>query len=226
MFAGSLVACTNWKRLWMVLTGLKKENDHVMKMPKTLVHRHHEMMMLIKQPHSTRVLVKKLNTYTKLLVVRDPYQRLLSAYRDKFEDKGEEFYIKNYAPVIRTFRQNVSDSRSPKPDTGVTFSEFVSYILSLPKTSFDEHWRPYQQLCFPCDIHYDVIGKYETLVKDSEHFLRLIGAPETLHFPAYAPSRTSELLQAYMASLSHHQRQGLRKVYEMDFEMFQYRDKL
>ncbi|XP_069938020.1 carbohydrate sulfotransferase 11-like [Cherax quadricarinatus] len=175
----------------------------------------------------TRALKRKLNTYIKFLIVRHPYQRLLSAYRDKLEGTGEEFYIKNYAyDIAKTYRQDGGDTNISKPGNGLTFSEFVSYVSDRPKDGFDEHWRPYTQLCFPCDIHYDVIGKYETLVKDSEYFLRLIGAPEDLHFPTFVPSNTSALLEAYMASLSQKQRESLRTIYRKDFQMFNYEEEI
>ena len=47
---------------------------------------------------------------------------------------------------------------------------FISYCLKLTPAKFfpraiikQEHWMPYWELCFPCDIHYDYILKLETI---------------------------------------------------------------
>lgn len=162
---------------------------------------------------------KKLETYTKFLVVRDPYERLLSAFRDKLERPGNNYFQKNVVSIVRKrFREGQTDGVE-----GITFSQFVSFLNSRKWGEYDEHWRPFTQTCFPCGIRYDVIGKYETLVEDSERFLRLIGAPENLHYPPYNPRNTSSLLPHYLDTLTPRQLIGLHTTYKMDLEMFNYK---
>ncbi|XP_064118389.1 carbohydrate sulfotransferase 11-like [Macrobrachium nipponense] len=218
------VACTNWKRLWMVLTGLTIIKDPVL-IPHDLPHEIHHRMMLIKQPISISTLQKKLLTYSKIIVVRNPYERLISAFRDKFEGKGSTHYKKNYAyHIMKNYRKNINTSEIPVSGDGLTFSEFVTYIINLSRSNYDEHWKSYADSCYPCGIHYDVIAKYETMAEDSKRFLNLIKAPSNLHFPKYAPTNTSKLISSYMAKLSTHQRKALYSVYEKDFKMFQYNE--
>lgn len=169
-------------------------------------------------PPQPSELQHKLDTYKKLIVVRDPYERLLSAYRDKLEGGRNRVYLKNISKAIKRQGGTLSSNAS----ANITFSEFVTFVTKLSDNSFDEHWRPYHKLCFPCAIHYDVIAKYETLTEDSERFLRLIGAPDHLHFPPFTPGNTSCILPQYMASLTQAQRRELYKVYHKDFEAFEY----
>ncbi|XP_068247597.1 carbohydrate sulfotransferase 11-like [Palaemon carinicauda] len=216
------VACTNWKRLWMILTGLTSVEDPML-IPENVPHRIHDRMMLIKQPITISTLRKKLLTYTKLIVVRNPYERLISAFRNKFEGTGKDHYKKNYAyHIMKTYRKNLSYSEIPLSGDGLTFPEFVAYIINLPSGYFDEHWKSYADSCYPCAIQYDVIAKYETMAEDSKRFLKLINAPSDLHFPKYTPSNTSKIIDAYMATLSTDQRKILYSVYEKDFKMFEY----
>ncbi|KAK4305064.1 hypothetical protein Pmani_023029 [Petrolisthes manimaculis] len=215
------VGCTNWKRVWMILSGLSNEVDPI-NIPEMLPHTVHNSMMLVKQPYSASVLQKKLETYKKLVVVRDPYERLLSAFRDKLERSGNNYYETNVASVIKKrFRGKQKDG-----DEGITFSQFVKFLNTRKQGEYDEHWRPYSHTCFPCGIRYDIIGKYETLVEDSERFLRLIGAPEDLHYPPYSPRNTSSLLPHYLDTLSPRQLIRLHTIYKTDLEMFDYKPRL
>ncbi|XP_045136780.1 carbohydrate sulfotransferase 11-like isoform X2 [Portunus trituberculatus] len=211
------VSCTTWKSIWMILTGMTTIKNPLDIKP-YVPHLLQEEMMLAKQPYNTSVLENKLNTYTKLLIVRDPYERLLSAYKNKLEHGKNHTYWGRYVRQIIKYNKK----HGAGANTEFTFSAFVNYVNSLTEPHFNEHWRPYHQLCFPCAIKYDVIAKYETLTDDSERFLRLIGAPDDLHYPSYLPSKTASLLPQYMANLSRAQRHDLYQVYRRDFEAFQY----
>ncbi|ETE57202.1 Carbohydrate sulfotransferase 14, partial [Ophiophagus hannah] len=65
----------------------------------------------------------------------------------------------------------------------VTFQEFVNYVVTRSNEHLDVHWKPMFQLCDPCNIHYDILGKYETLEEDANHTLNRIGVPEIVHYP-------------------------------------------
>ncbi|XP_071542915.1 carbohydrate sulfotransferase 11-like isoform X2 [Panulirus ornatus] len=218
------VACTTWKRLWLILSGISNATNPL-DIPEEKPHVDHHKMMLVKQPYNTTYLQRKLYTYTKFLVVRDPYERLVSAFRDKFEGTGSAYYQQSYGyHIMKKYRHTFRGADIPKSGKGLTFTEFVRYIIDHPSERADEHWKPYSLLCYPCAIQYDVISKYETLAEDSERFLRLIKAPEDLHFPAFNPSNTSALLSSYMGRLSSRQRKALRRNYQKDFRMFQYQE--
>ena len=124
--------------------------------------------------HSPQEAYGKLKTYFKFLIVREPLDRLLSAYRNKFENKQNTYFHEKFGKlIVKRFRKNASNSSG----NDVTFAEFVEYILS-PKTKkpLNEHWRPIHELCSPCQIKFDMIGKFETLQHDSNYILKVKSA--------------------------------------------------
>lgn len=41
------------------------------------------------------------------------------------------------------------------------------------------HWRPYWAMCAPCTVPYDLVLKVETLARDQEYAIRLLGLEGT-----------------------------------------------
>ncbi|MCQ4062298.1 sulfotransferase family protein, partial [Klebsiella pneumoniae] len=77
---------------------------------------------------------------------------------------------------------------------------FVYYLLD-PRTQreepFNEHWERVHSLCHPCIVHYDVVGKYETLAEDANYILQLVGADTSFKFPSSSKTtRTTDDMTA------------------------------
>ncbi|XP_042227741.1 carbohydrate sulfotransferase 11-like [Homarus americanus] len=156
----------------------------------------------------------KLATFTKFIIVRHPFERLLSAYRNKVEGPKRTRYQGSPFRYVKKYRSNATQ-------TDITWPEFVTYLINGGYVR-NNHWRPYGTRCHLCAIDYDIIAKYETLVKDSEEFLRRVGAPESLHYPEYHPSSTKDILESYMKKLTKEQIDRLYHTYKQDFILFQY----
>ncbi|KAJ8397535.1 hypothetical protein AAFF_G00438110 [Aldrovandia affinis] len=188
------VACSNWKRVLKVLSGAL-ENIHV---KGKMDHKSDLLFLSDLKPEEIRY---RLKHYFKFLFVRDPMERLLSAYRNKF---GEiEAYQRKYgAEIVRRYRKN------PGKATGddVTFAEFVRYLLDEDAERMNEHWMPVYNLCQPCAVPYDFIGSYERLQDDARYVLQRVAAPPHVQFPErqtwYKPV-TPQTLQYYLCSLPH-----------------------
>ncbi|XP_064113499.1 carbohydrate sulfotransferase 11-like [Macrobrachium nipponense] len=211
------VACTNWKRVWMYLTNLTTEKN-LSAIPLLTPHEYGYKMQLVKKTKGSS-LELRLKTYTKLIVVRHPFHRLASAYRDKILPEGDAYFQNQVLPFVQKQRPgaHLGDIRWP---------EFVDYLTLGKGKKCDNHWNSFMFLCHPCALDYDVIAKVETLQEDSERFLRLVGAPVELHFPN--STRTSRridniLWREYEEQLSHDQLDALRKAYAKDFKLFEYK---
>uniref|UniRef100_A0A3Q1GQM7 Carbohydrate sulfotransferase n=1 Tax=Acanthochromis polyacanthus TaxID=80966 RepID=A0A3Q1GQM7_9TELE len=210
------VACSNWKRVLKVLSGALESVDVNIKMD----HRSDLLFLSALKPEEIRY---RLKHYFKFMFVREPMERLLSAYRNKF---GEiESYQKKYGvEIIKRYRKGHAKDPSITGDD-VTFAEFVRYLLDEDVERMNEHWMPVYNLCQPCAISYDFIGSYEHLESDAEFVLQRIGAPPYVHFPErqtwYKPV-TTETLHYYLCSLPQKLLRELLPKYILDFSLFTY----
>lgn len=236
------VACTNWKRVMVVLSqslispSSGKPYTDPEAVPPDLVHNSSIHLTFAKfwrhyGSLSRHLMALKLQHYTKFLFVRDPFVRLISAFRNKFGKPNEDFY-KQFGSVMLRRYANVSGSL---PETAAeafaagikpTFQQFITYLLD-PETEresiFNEHWRQVYRLCHPCQVKYDFIGRLESLETDAEHLLKLLEVDHLLHFPSGARNRTAASWERdWFAQIPIAMRRELYKLYEPDFELFGY----
>ncbi|XP_016315828.1 carbohydrate sulfotransferase 8-like [Sinocyclocheilus anshuiensis] len=215
--------CSNWKRILMVLAGVAnstREINHV------AVHYDNHLKRLDSFDHQG--ISKRLETYTKVLFIREPMERLVSAFRDKFESPNSYYHPVFGKPIISKYRVNASQT-ALKTGSGVTFREFIHYLLDVHRpVGMDIHWEAANQLCSPCHLHYDFIGKVETLEEDANFLLRKIGAPENLTYPSFkdgnpkAARTSTQITQHYFSLLNASERQRAFDFYYMDYLMFNY----
>ena len=108
--------------------------------------------------------------------VRHPFERLVSAYKDKVLSKkcckGQHkircckgYYMKSskrWSPTIQAWYM--------KNDR--TFPAFVELVLKENKNlAINPHWRPFYLRCFYCDLTYNVIGRMETFNEDFRYII-------------------------------------------------------
>lgn len=221
------VACTNWKRVLLTLSG-RVESAKIENLSDNNVHRQLGKVYLKRlESYTTKEIQFRLNNYYIFMFVREPFERLLSAYRNKLASAEDEEFRRLYGrEIIRRYRSRPS-ATSLQRGHDVSFEEFVRYLLD-PKTTSREmlepHWRPYHQLCHPCYINYDFIGKYETLDEDVDFVLRRLGVRHLVTFPTKVPRKTSkELVAKQFANISGSDIRRLWKIYSLDFHLFEYK---
>ena len=92
------------------------------------------------------------------MVVRHPFERILSAYRDKLEDLSRDIEAREGYYYTMYGKHIVAEYRDPRDRANMTgvlepsWREFVTYLLNTPATKYDEHWMPMWMLCSPCII--------------------------------------------------------------------------
>lgn len=182
------------------------------------------------------------------LIVRHPFERLLSAYRDKLQYAlPHTFHQKLGNMIVRKFRKAVSyersdnthhplmhnphsylQSKSKKVGTRwPTFPEFVEFLLfeAGHDSDLDMHWTPITNFCTPCQVRFDVILKFETLDEDQRYLIEkagLTGVIKAEHRNMGKGKNTQELLTSYYAQLTKSQVKGLYQIFKHDFEIFDY----
>ena len=158
------------------------------------------------------------------MFVREPFERLLSAYKDKYlhpraGDK-DPFITVFGRKIIRNFRQNATQEALQR-GYGVKFPEFIEYIINRGAEE-DWHWANYEDVCGFCDIKYDYVGHYETLMEDAKYVLERANLTR-LKFPSpVRASRTKNELTNFYASLPKLWIKRLGDVYESSFKIFGY----
>lgn len=176
-----------------------------------------------------------------LLVVREPFVRLLSAYRDKLEHITPPYYRKLAKSIVAKYREKAVEIFGPIRSFGPTFYEFVAHLIDKYKgkdkeSSFDEHWAPYYQFCTPCAVNFSVISKVETLERDSMYVIQQLGLGHvldrkvrdrrmrlrTVMNKSRDGKNTTGLVSYYYNQLDEKMLNDLLQIYGIDFEMFGY----
>ncbi|XP_078358793.1 carbohydrate sulfotransferase 11-like [Oculina patagonica] len=210
------VACTTWKKIMAHLVGLKSK-------PLKSVH---DQKFNLLSSHSKAKARFILENYYKFLFVREPFERLLSAYKDKFTRKTNVW--KKYEKKIkRAVRVRLGANATSLGDRGgeIKFQDFISYLIDVSNkgSRFNEHWRHYDQLCHPCKINFDFIGHYETLEDDASFVLHEAGVDQFVSFPPVHFTSTKNDLERYYSEVPQEDILRLQRVYRRDFELFEYK---
>ncbi|XP_043918416.1 carbohydrate sulfotransferase 14 [Protopterus annectens] len=206
------VACSNWKRVIKVLDGTLENLDVKIKMD----HKHDLVFLNDLKPDEIKY---RLQHYFKFIFVREPMERLLSAYKNKFGEI-EEYQKKYGVEIAKRYRTNPGKTKGDD----ITFSEFIRYLLDEDVEKMNEHWMPIYNLCQPCAVRYDFIGSYERLHTDAHFVLQQIGAP-FVQFPerqAWYKPVTKETLHYYFCSTPRDLLSDLLPKYILDFSLFAY----
>ena len=113
-------------------------------------------------PKSQREVLE--SDYYTFTVVRHPFDRVLSAFRNRILD-GCTDQAKQHIPKIIQKNKLKYDKKGCLV-TFPTFRQFVDYIISPNGKNIDPHWSTYASGCAPCLVNYDAILKLETSEED------------------------------------------------------------
>ncbi|XP_058479712.1 carbohydrate sulfotransferase 12-like [Solea solea] len=219
------VACTNIKKIIYVLLKGEPYGD-----PRNVTAAVHGNSLPFLKTMPRNEIKAKLKHYTKFLFVRDPFIRLISAYRNKFLSNNQLFYHGPGRYILRRFA-NYSDP----PETAkealalglqVSFYNFIQFVLEkgLIQQSMNEHWNQMNRLCSPCLIQYDFIGHQETMQEDIEHLLKILKLQDDIKVPpSYVNVTTKDSVMKWFKTVPLEDRRSLYKIYEKDFQLFGYR---
>ncbi|XP_077992136.1 carbohydrate sulfotransferase 11-like [Glandiceps talaboti] len=169
---------------------------------------------------------KRLKTHTKFLFVRNPFERILSVYRSKFENPDSKVFLKFHgAKIIARYRANPS-IESLRTGRTPSFREFIRYLIDpLNQKSFNRYWDFMHKVCAVCEYSYDFIGHFENLQAESNYILHNI-AGDKFSFPTHIVNATNSsdinIYHKYFSRIPMEDIVRLYQVYKMDFQLFDY----
>jgi hypothetical protein len=145
----------------------------------------------------------------RFTIVRNPYTRVLSAWRDKVflcEPSVEDVYaaVRGAAPAV--------GRKNP-----IGFPEFVSYIESRINEVWDPHWRRQVDLTFPKGLAFTHVGKTE----DLQTTISILRRHLKQH-PAITIPRANEGVIKPAPQYSEGLARRVYALYEDDFTLFDY----
>ena len=155
--------CTFWTQAFILLQNNASTTEAVFSMNRMTLH-----MKLGKTVTVAFKSEARRNSRT-VLISRDPYSRLFSAFIDKMF--LPELYLEAVGIIQRQRKTNSSCAND------ITFEEFLKDIIESvrKRKRLNMHWAPIDNLCHPCDVNAFAIVKLETFTADVEYVLKEVG---------------------------------------------------
>ncbi|XP_071530464.1 carbohydrate sulfotransferase 11-like [Panulirus ornatus] len=196
---------------------------------------HRRMFQEYKAPKKNEEKNKVFKKSLRFIVVRHPFTRLLSAYRDKIETLKPKPFVPYFLglqqAIILKYRMANGNVTSDTP----TFSEFVDYVIDSTKnltTAEQWHeevvcWTPYWVQCGVCASDYQVIIKLETMAAEEQFLAQVANLKEIENIHEWrnlkkAQVSSAEVVSQYYKTLTKKQIMLLYECYKLDFDLFGY----
>ncbi|XP_033110906.1 carbohydrate sulfotransferase 11-like [Anneissia japonica] len=125
--------------------------------------------------------------------------------------------------IEKKIRNNFRWNSNAKSDE-IDFVDFVNLVVSQEGSNV--HWNPMHGICYPCDIHYDVIGHFEDMENETKYILTLtnltnLWLPKSSGAHLTNSSSQSKLDKAF-SSIPLPHLADLYHKYKYDFTLFGY----
>ncbi|XP_072041084.1 carbohydrate sulfotransferase 14-like [Amphiura filiformis] len=235
------VSCSTWKDIFKDLFIKTRDNE-----TEKLFHGGIRVALRF-TPISGKEKIRKLKTYKKVLFVREPFHRALSAFLSKFHPLNsshvqglwETAYGNQIASMYRPGHKPrmIPEVDPSDPENGtvynfldIKFSEFLQYLTDIdeqnggetPINLTNDHWLQMNRISNACVMKYDFIGYYENLAIEGPYVLRWLGVDHLVQFPDVHVSRAHQSLLNEYRKIPLELLQRLWKFYQVDYEMFGY----
>ena len=176
-----------------------------------------------------------LKEYFKVIVVRHPFDRLYSAWKDKLSSRNSIF-LQRTLIAANNYVKRVNLSRSQEFDQSresITFQQFANLVSKRFNSGFsNSHWVSVYQHCLPCNIRYDHVIRLETLSRDVvilQNYLHMRNNSERIPLLAHdnnkrpidSTEKMMEISRIY-GNISSQTIQGLTRIYKRDMTLFGY----
>ncbi|XP_045108605.1 carbohydrate sulfotransferase 11-like isoform X2 [Portunus trituberculatus] len=239
------VASTTWMINFLKLINFNDDNPNIpvnisperreeLKYSPRFGAKHYEVFKNYPTPKTWQEKMDVLQSSARVIIVRHPFTRILSAYRDKMikpKPLPAKFKFKELQKkIIKEYRPRDSPETSPFP----TFPEFVQHIIDSTKYfTTGEDWRknvkcwvPFWAMCDVCSLDYNVIMKLETMTADERFLITLSDMKELKktdgEWRHLRNVSSTEAAPDFYRKLNTRQMLDLHQRYKFDFDLFGY----
>jgi len=190
------VACTSLKKLCVDILKINLPKNELVR---RIVHK-------IEFPHIRRErALKEFKDYFKFAIVRNPWDRLVSLYFDKFVSKRPRL-DKNFSGYDSLFKSDMS------------FESFVEAVCSIPNNESNDHFKSQTSMISKNgEFFVDFIGRFENLSRDFEIIKAKLGTHYNLEQLNESKSRKD-----YRTYYNDKTREMVRKKYSEDIQLLGY----
>ena len=163
--------------------------------------------------------------------MRNPLERLLSAYRNKLEhpvvyadrkhfpSSLQLFIMSLFRPSqVQMWLESVPEKRH---SIFPSFKEFVTYMKMFPLGDYNEHFAPFSELCHPCSIEYDFYANFKIMDYDTTAVLEYLSIPSS-YYPSFVTTshNTTGLMNEYYRLVSWREKTALFNAFRTDLNMY------
>jgi hypothetical protein len=161
-------------------------------------------------------IMQKLKDHPTFCVVRNPYHRMISAYKNKIErnQRNTKYWRK------KEKRQILETLHLPPRhlNTNVSFSSFVKAVMEIPKKRLDPHFAPQSQILRIPDFKYSETMHLESIHSDLQGFCKkyevIIQLPKKIY--------KKNIIDTTKLEITEKQLLQIQKLYSEDFKNLGY----
>lgn len=119
----------------------------------------HSSVHGVSRVHWLSGLVRYPATHERIVIIRDPWDRLISAYQNRFVGRDK-------AASEQALRDGLATQLPKDADRmQVSFAQFLEYLARTPDRRLNEHWRPQTSFLIG---NYTRMMRFERLQQDAE----------------------------------------------------------
>jgi len=165
----------------------------------------------IKEGKLMRRIDRRYRNYFKFGFVRNPWDRIVSCYFNKFREGGPGLGLPDDGVDVELY-------------PGMTFAEFVEAVHAIPDESSNPHFKSQHTVFCPAgdrEVLADFVGRFEDLSADFEHVTKKIGAAGEIELPHKLRSKNRKG-RSYADFYDDRLKKLVHERFRDDIEIFEY----
>ena len=156
----------------------------------------------------------KIQNYWKFVILRNPLERLLSAFLNKLSSPLEltssvwdtfELHKHRIMEIYHPNKLKMFTSRLFSGELRLDFETFLRWIIDTPNYRLNEHFAPIVELSQPCRVRYHFYGNFKIYSSDMQLITERLGVPHKYFVDksSHKPGReTRELMEPFYSQVS------------------------